>query len=222
MQITCNFGNIFVIFDSKKLKKTHASKKISLIKKMFSCSKKEKLPELLPISDKYCFKWKKLLFEDEEPFIFHDTRLNLEDELIFDLWENSFDIENNVHINNHLQIHYEHNQKCVPFILRIENINGVVERGRDLKRIQYFKPTSLIQAGLIYEIFADFEGKLYDVLKIPDNELLDNGNLIRLNCSQKLPISKVIYFRNLLVCFEKIEKLVHRKKERHCLVARII
>ena len=189
---------------------------------MFSCSKKEKLPELLPISDKYCFKWKKLLFEDEEPFIFHDTRLNLEDELIFDLWENSFDIENNVHINNHLQIHYEHNQKCVPFILRIENINGVVERGRDLKRIQYFKPTSLIQAGLIYEIFADFEGKLYDVLKIPDNELLDNGNLIRLNCSQKLPISKVIYFRNLLVCFEKIEKLVHRKKERHCIVARII
>ena len=191
---------------------------------MSSHTKKKKLPEseLLSVNKKYCFKWKKLLFEDEEPFIFHDTKLDLENELIFDLWENSFNIEKNVHINNHLQIHYEHNQKCVPFILRIENINGVVERGRDLKRIQYFKPTSLIQAGLIYEIFADFEGKLYDVLKIPDNELLDNGNLIRLNCSQKLPISKVIYFRNLLVCFEKIEKLVHRKKERHCLVARII
>ena len=191
---------------------------------MSSHTKKKKLPEseLLSVNKKYCFKWKKLLFEDEEPFIFHDTKLDLENELIFDLWENSFNIEKNVHINNHLQIHYEHNQKCVPFILRIENINGVVERGRDLKRIQYFKPTSLIQAGLIYEIFADFEGKLYDVLKIPDNELLDNGNLIRLNCSQKLPISKVIYFRNLLVCFEKIEKLVHRKKERHCIVARII
>ena len=182
---------------------------------MSSHTKKKKLPEseLLSVNKKYCFKWKKLLFEDEEPFIFHDTKLDLENELIFDLWENSFNIEKNVHINNHLQIHYEHNQKCVPFILRIENINGVVERGRDLKRIQYFKPTSLIQAGLIYEIFADFEGKLYDVLKIPDNELLDNGNLIRLNCSQKLPISKVIYFRNLLVCFEKIEKLVHRKRK---------
>ena len=106
MQITFKFGNIFAIFDSKNSKKTHASKKISLIKKMFSCSKKEnKLPELLTISDKYCFKWKKLLFEDEEPFIFHDTRLNLEDKVIFDLWENSFNIENNVHINDHLQIH---------------------------------------------------------------------------------------------------------------------
>ena len=191
---------------------------------MSSDTKKKKLPEreLLPVSNKYCFKWKKLLFEDEEPFIFHDTKLNLENELIFDLWENSFDIENNVHINDHLQIHYEHNQKCVLFILRTENINGVIQRGRDLKRMHYFKPTSLIQTGLIYEIFANFEDKAYDVLKIPDNELLDSGDLIRLNSAQKLPINKVIYFRNLLVCFEKIEKLVHRKKERHCLVARII
>ena len=176
----------------------------------------------MPVSKKYCFKWKKLLFEDEEPFIFHDTKLNLENELIFDLWENSFDIENNGHINDHLQIHYELNEKCVLFILRIENINGVIPRGRDLKKMHYFKPTSLIQTGLIYEIFANFEDKAYDVLKIPDNELLDSGDLIRLNSSQKLPINKVIYFRNLLVCFEKIEKLVHRKKERHCLVARII
>ena len=191
---------------------------------MSSHAKKKKLPEieLLSVSKKYCFKWKKLLFEDEEPFIFHDTKLNLENELIFDLWENSFDIENNVHINDHLQIHYEHNQKCVLLILRTENINGVIQRGRDLKRMHYFKPTSLIQTGLIYEIFANFEDKAYGVLKIPDNELLDSGDLIRLNSSQKLPINKVIYFRNLLVCFEKIEKLVHRKKERHCLVARII
>ena len=110
-----------------------------------------------------------MLFEDEEPFIFHDTRLNLEDKLIFDLWENSFDIENNVHINDHLQIHYEHNQKCVPFILRIENINSVVQRGRDLKRIDYFNPSSLIQSGLIFDIFARFEDKIYDVLKVSRN-----------------------------------------------------
>ena len=133
--------------------------------------------------------------------------------MIFDLWENSFNIEKNVHINNHLQIHYEHNQKYVPFILRIENINGVVERGRDLKRIQYFKPTSLIQAGLIYEIFADFEGKLYDVLKIPDNELLDNGNLIRLNCSQKLPISKVIFLETCLFVLKRSKNLSIGKRK---------
>ena len=190
---------------------------------MFSCSKNENKPfELLPISKESCHKWHKLLFEDEEPFIFQDTQLNLENELIFDLWENSFDIENNVHINDHLQIHYEHNQKCVPFILRIENINGVVQRGRDLKRIHYFNPSSLIQSGLIFDIFARFEDEIYDVLKISHNELLDSGGLIQLVATQRLPQNKVIYFRNLLVCFEKIEKLVHRKKEKHCLVARII
>ena len=189
-----------------------------------SCSKEEKNDffELSAISKGYCFKWEKLLFEDEEPFIFHDSKVNLENELIFDLCENSFDIEKNVHINEHLQIHYEHNQKCVPFILKIENINGVIQRGRDLKRIHYFNPSSLIQTGLIYEIFAKFEDKIYDVLKIPHNELLDSGGLIRLVCEQKLPQNKVIYFRNLLVCFEKIEKVLHRGKKKHCLIARII
>ena len=36
-----------------------------------------------------CFKWNKLVFEDEEPYIFHDTRLDLTNEKIFDLWETS-------------------------------------------------------------------------------------------------------------------------------------
>ena len=191
---------------------------------MSSHTKKKKLPEseLLSVNKKYCFKWNKLLFEYEAPFIFHDTKLDLENELIFDLWENSFDIENKVHINDNLQIHYEHNQKCVPFILKIENINGVVQRGRDLKRIHYFKPTALIQSGLIFDIFARFEDKICDNLKVPYNELIDNGGLIQLICTQKLPQNRVMYFRNLLVCFEKVEKLVHRRKERYCLVARII
>ena len=175
-----------------------------------------------PIKDDYSFKWNRLLFEDEEPFIFHDTKLNLENEVIFDLWENSFDIGNKIHFNNHMQIHYEHNTKCVPFILRIENINGVIERVRDLKKIHYFKPTALIQTGLIHNIFAKFEDKICDNLKVPYNDLIDNGGLIRINCSQKLPQNRVLYFKNLHVCFEKVEKVVHRRKETYCLVTRII
>ena len=190
---------------------------------MFSFDEEEKkFPELLAIKKKYSFKWNKLVFEDKALYIYHDTRLNLEEEKIFDLWENHFDIEKNVHINKHLQIHYEHEQNCLPFLLRIENINGVIQCGRDLKRICYFNPNSLNQTGLIYEIFARFEEKIYNVLKIPHNELLDSGGLIRLEYAQKIPRNKVIYFRNLIVCFEKIEKVLHRRKEKHCLVARII
>ena len=191
---------------------------------MFSCEDEEEkeFPELLAIKKNYSFKWEKLLFENEKPCIFHDTKLNLEGEKIFDLWENNFDIEKNVHINQHLQIHYKHNQKCLPFLLRIENINSVIQRGRNLKRICYFNPTSLIQTGLIYEISASFENKIYNVLKIPHNELLDSGGLIRLVCAQRIPRNKVVYFRNLIVCFEKIEKVLHRRMEKHCLIARII
>ena len=175
-----------------------------------------------PIKDDYSFRWNRLLFEDEEPFIFHDTKLNLENEVIFDLWENSFDIGNKIYFNDHMQIHYEHNTKCVQFILRIENINRVIECGRDLKRVHYFKPTALIQTELIHNIFAKFEDKICDNLKVPYNDLIDSRGLIRINCSQKLLQNRVLYFKNLHVCFEKVEKVVHRRKETYCLVTRII
>ena len=164
-----------------------------------------------------------MIFEDE-PYIviFNDSVLDLEKKQIFDLWENNFDIEKNVHINEHLQIHYENEEKCLPFLLKIENINGVIERGRDLNRIIYFKPTSLIQSGLIYELFGKFEDKICNFLKIQRNEILDTGGLIRLNCLQKIPRDKVIYFRNLVVCFERVEKVLHRRKEKYCFITRII
>ena len=119
-------------------------------KNFFSPNEKKNSPDekkifkLSPIKKNYSFKWNKLIFEDKVPYIFHDSMLNLEREQIFDLWENNFDVEKNVHINEHLQIHYKHEQKCLPFLLRIENINGVIEHGRDLNKVIYFKPTSLI------------------------------------------------------------------------------
>ena len=150
--------------------------------------------------------------------------LDLEREQIFDLWENNFDVEKKVHINEHLQIHYQNKkeEKCIPFLLKIENINGVIERGNDLNRVIYFNPTSLVQSGLIYELFAEFKDKICNFLKIQPYELLDSGGLIRLNCVQKLHRNKVIYFRNLIVCFERIEKVIHRRKEKYCFVTRII
>ena len=189
---------------------------------MYSSDEEEKnFPEILQQKENYGFKWNKLDFEDENPYVFHDSKLDLKKEKIFDLWENEFDIDKKVHINEQSQIHYECNNRCLPFLLRIENINGMIQKGRDLKRIHYFKPTAIGQTELIYEIFAKFEDKIYDYLKIEHNQLLDDG-LIRLTCTQRLPQNKVTYFRNLIVCFERVEKVLHRKKEKYCLIARII
>ena len=183
----------------------------------------KKIFELPSVKKDYSFKWNKLTLEnDPSIIIFHDSFLDLEREQIFDLWENKFNIEKNVHINEHLQIHYQNEKECIPFLLKIENISGVIERGNDLNRVVYFRPMSLIQSGLIYELFGKFEDKIHNFLKIQPYELLDSGGLIRLNCTQKLPRNKVTYFRNLIVCFERIEKVLHRRKEKYCFIVRII
>ena len=46
--------------------------------------------------------------------------------------------------------------------------------------------------------------------------------MIRLEGIQRLPINKITYFRNLIVCFEKMEKVTYRNKEKYCLAARVI
>ena len=115
----------------------------------WSGDEQENFPELLLQKKSYGFKWNKLDFdEDESCFIFNESRLNLQQKKNFDFWENEFNIEKNVHITDGLQIHYEHKQKCLPFLLKIENINGILQNGRDLKRMTYFKPMSLGRASL--------------------------------------------------------------------------
>ena len=59
----------------------------------------ENFPEFLLQKKNYGLKWNKLDFDEGEScFIFHDSTLNLQQEKIFDLWENEFNIEKNVHI----------------------------------------------------------------------------------------------------------------------------
>ena len=81
----------------------------------------------------------------------------------------------------------------------------------------YFESISTGQAELLY----DFEEKLYDLTKIHNNRLLDYG-MIRLEGIQRLPINKITYFQNLIVCYENIEKVTYRNKEKYCIVARVI
>ena len=87
--------------------------------------------------------------EEERPYIWHDSILFLEDEKIFDFWKNDFDIENYLHFTDHKQIHYhlKEENKCVPVILRIENICGIIDRGEKEDRNHYFKSASLLQTS---------------------------------------------------------------------------
>ena len=49
-------------------------------------------PTFIP-AKKNIYEWNKLDFEFDTPFIFHDSRLDVEKEKIFYLWENKFEIK---------------------------------------------------------------------------------------------------------------------------------
>ena len=169
--------------------------------------------ELLPYKKNVSFKWEKLEFNNEFNF--------LTDGLTFNLWNNNFELQENIHINDNLEIHYKHGKDCVYFKLKIENINGTIERGQ-VERIRYFRPTSLIQTGLIYDIFSVLEDKICEKLDINFLDIIDRAGLIRITCKQRLPLNKVVYFRDLIVIFDRIEKVTYRGKRKYCIVSNMI
>ena len=170
--------------------------------------------ELGPYKKNVSFKWEKLQFENEFKFF--------EDDLIFNLWNNNFNLKNNININNDdLKIHSKHGKNSVVFKLKIENINGTIERGQ-LERIRYFRPTSLIQTGLIYDIFGILEDKLCEKLNVNFLDIIDRAGLIRVTCKQRLPLNKIVYFRDLVVVFDRIEKVTYRGKTKYCIVTNMI
>ena len=170
--------------------------------------------ELLPYKKNISFKWEKLKFENEEDkFLLNN--------LTFNLWDNNFELQKNIHITDNLKIHYRHCNKCVFFKLQIDNINGTIEKGK-LEKIRYFRPTSLIQTGLIYDIFNVLEDKVCEKLNINFLGIIDRSGLLRINCKQKLPLNKVIYFKDLIFIFDRIEKVNHRAKIKYCIVCNIV
>ena len=168
---------------------------------------------MAPYKKNVSFKWEKLKLNNEFDF--------LTDSLTFNLWDNNFDLQKNIHINDNLEIHYKHGEDCVYFKLKIENINGTIER-RQVERIRYFRPTSLIQTGLIYDIFSVLEDKICEKLNINFLDIIDRAGLIRITCKKRLPLNKVVYFRDLIVIFDRIEKVTHRGKTKYCIVSNMI
>ena len=170
--------------------------------------------ELHSYNKNLSFKWEKLELDSEYTFLTGGS-------LIFNLWDNDFDLQNNLHINNDLEIHYKHGEECVYFKLAIENISGTIEEGQ-LNQTRYFRPTSLIQTGLIYDIFAALEQKICEKLDITFLDIIDRAGLIRIANKQPLPLNKVVYLKDLIVVFDRVDKVTHQEKTKYCIVSNII
>ena len=168
--------------------------------------------ELQPFKKNVSFIYEKLILTNQND--------EMVDDIIFNLWDNNFHLKEKVHISDeNLNIHYRNENKCVTFKLKFDNISGTFDRQND---ICYFRPTSLIQTGLIYDILAVFEDKLCEKLEISFLDIVNRLGMFRLNCQQDIPLHRVVYLRDLIVAFKRVDKIYSKGKIKYCIVCDIV
>ena len=168
--------------------------------------------QLQPYKKNVSFKYEKLELADEDKD---------KDDIFFNLWDNNFELQKKIHITDDLKIHYKNENKCLIFKLKIDNINGTIEKGQ-IEKIRYFRPTSLIQTGLIYDILSVLEDKLCDKLKISFLDIIDRLGMFRINSKQDIPLNKVVYLKDLIVVFDYVDKVNYKGKIKYCIVCNIV
>ena len=142
-----------------------------------------------------------------------------DDNEIFNLWNNDFKLEEKIHITDDNLIHYRHNKKCLTFKLKFDNINGTIDK---VNEICYFRPTSLMQSSLIFDILTVLEDKLCEKLKISFLDIVNRLGMFRLNCQQHIPLNRVVYLRDLIVAFKRVDKIKNNGKIKYCIVSDVI
>ena len=170
--------------------------------------------ELQPYKKNVSFIYEKLKFENND----ND---NDKDDIFFNLWDNNFELEEKIHITDDLKIHYKNGNKCLIFKLKIDNINGTIEQGQIEKKI-YFRSTSLIQTGLIYDIMAVLEDKICKKLNISFLDIINRLGMFRINCKQDIPLNKVVYLKDVIVVFDFVDKVNCKGKIKYCIVCNIV
>ena len=195
------------------------------IKKMNSSESEQSVNENL--CNKFLFakdnryEWKQLEIngvENNIVTIFDDTLIDLREIKPSDLWEHNFDIYKFGHIcSDNLDFHYAGtNNVCKPFFLKIENCCITIRKGNHLKRVKYLEPFSIGVSSILWQVHRDFVEKL-NKLKNEQIIPLDFG-YVRID-AERLPIEKVTYFRNLIICYEKMEKVTYRNREKYAIIA---
>ena len=198
---------------------------MAAVEKLTLEHKNERINEInmSKLKKNYSYEWEQI---DEEyksnAFIWLDTRLDLDKEKKFNLWKNDFNLSKNLHFTDHKHIHYrDEENNCIPFLLEIEYICGITDRGEKEDRKHYFKSSSFLQTSYLWEIFAEIETKMMETFDIEYDTIIDSGKF-QIDSSKKIPVSQVLYLKNVIVAFEKAESVNVRKREKNKIVARII
>ena len=94
-----------------------------------------------------------------------------------------------------------------------------IRRGNHLKRVKYLKLFSIGVSSILWQVHRDFMAKLN---KLKNEQIIPVDFGYVHTDAERLPIEKVTYFRNLIICYEKMEKVTYRNKEKYALIARVL
>ena len=171
--------------------------------------------KMQPYKKNVSFQYEKLNLTNE-----NDKDDDDDDNIILNIWDNNFNLNEKIHLTDeNLKIHYRHENRCVTFKVKFDNISGTFDKIDD---VCYFRPTSLIQTGLIYDILAELEDKLCEKLKISFLDIVNRLGMFRLNSQQHIPLNRVVYLKDLIVAFKRADKVNCKGKIKYCIVSDIV
>ena len=77
-----------------------------------------------------------------------------------------------------------------------------------------FKSASLLQTSYVHNILGKIEDKMMiNQLNIDYHSIIDSGKC-QIDSEKKLPLNQVVYLRNLIIVFEKVEKITVRRRKK--------
>ena len=91
-------------------------------------------------------------------------------------------------------------------------------KGRHRARNTYLESHSDGVTQALWKINHELQSMINQKSKI-NNHLLDNM-LFRINAGH-LPLTKITCFRDLVLCYDKVEEVDYRGKKRYCINARV-
>ena len=165
------------------------------------------------------YRWRKLDIAETERHCWHDYRIDLEVDKTFDLMEREFDISKNVCLCDNLNYHYHFSDGVGPLLIKIKYFEATIMKGRHLVRNTYLESNSLGITQALWRINTKLTGKICK--RTNQHPHLLNNMLIRINAGH-LPANKITYFKDLVVCYDNVEKVKYRGKEKYCINTKVI
>ena len=156
-----------------------------------------------------------------ERVVWEEIPIDLKINKVFDPIEGEFEILERDCLDRFLRFHYHLDDYEQPILLliKVRLIECATIKDRHLKRQTYLEPISQGVTQALWKINSLLINKTIEGTN-KNTPLLDM-TLFHIKAG-RFPITKVTQFKDLIICYDRIEEVTYRGKKRNCLFAKII